>query len=177
MQAVKDQLNLARAFVHALQQQPALRERMRLVMVGDGPLRGQAQALLQEAGLADLAWLPGQRDDVPAIMRGLHCFTLPSKSEGLSYTLLEAMASALPAVVTAVGSNPELIRNDVTGETVPPNDAAALGEALARVAADPVRARRMGQAGRDRVEQDFSQLTMVQAYQGLYDRCLAARSK
>ncbi|WP_238455858.1 TIGR03088 family PEP-CTERM/XrtA system glycosyltransferase [Azohydromonas lata] len=170
MQEVKDQLNLVRAFAHALREQPALRERMRLVMVGDGPLRAQAQALLQELGLADLAWLPGERSDVPEVMRGLHCFTLPSKAEGLSYTLLEAMASGLPAVVTAVGANPELIANGVTGETVPPNDPQALGSALARVAGDPGQARRMGRTGRLRVEKDYGQQAMVADYQRLYDR-------
>jgi sugar transferase (PEP-CTERM/EpsH1 system associated) len=176
MQEVKDQLNLVRAFAHALQSQPALRERMRLVMVGEGPLRAQAQALLQELGLAELAWLPGERSDVPDVMRGLHCFTLPSKAEGLSYTLLEAMASALPAVVTAVGANPELIVNGLTGETVPPNDPQALGSALARMAADAAQARRMGLAGRARVERDYGQQTMVGAYQRLYDRHQPGRS-
>jgi sugar transferase (PEP-CTERM/EpsH1 system associated) len=176
MQTVKDQPNLVRAFAHALQQQPALRERLRLVMVGDGPLRAPMQALLQELGLAELAWLPGERSDVPDVMRGLHCFTLPSKAEGLSYTLLEAMASALPAVVTAVGANVDLIHNGQTGEIVPPNDPRALGEALARVAADPALAQRMGRAARARVEKDYGQQGMVGAYQRLYDRHQATRS-
>ena len=176
MQAVKDQPNLVRAFAHALQQQPALRERLRLVMVGDGPLRAPVQALLHELGLAELAWLPGERSDVPDVMRGLHCFTLPSKAEGLSYTLLEAMASALPSVVTAVGANVDLIRNGLTGEIVLPNDPGSLGEALARVAADPQRAQQMGRSARERVEQDYGQQGMVDAYRRLYERHQTARS-
>ena len=72
MQTVKHQTLLARAFVLALQQQPALRQRLRLVLVGDGPLRAQAQSVLAEGGVADLAWLPGERADVPAVMRGLN---------------------------------------------------------------------------------------------------------
>ncbi|WP_310733029.1 TIGR03088 family PEP-CTERM/XrtA system glycosyltransferase [Azohydromonas australica] len=176
MQAVKDQPNLVRAFAHALRQQPALRERMRVVMVGDGPLRAPTQALLQELGLADLAWLPGERSDVPDVMRGLHCFTLPSKAEGLSYTLLEAMSSALPAVVTAVGANVDLIHDGITGAIVPTNDPQALGDALARVAADPAQALRMGRTARERVCKDYSQEGMVGAYQRLYDRHQAKRS-
>ena len=110
-------------------------------------------------------------------MRGLHCFALPSKAEGLSYTLLEAMASGVPAVVTAVGANPDLVVNGRTGEIVPPSDPQALGDALARMAADPERARQMGQACRARVEQEFSQDQMVAAYQRLYDRHRTVRSK
>jgi glycosyltransferase involved in cell wall biosynthesis len=86
------------------------------------------------------------------------------------------MASALPAVVTAVGANVDLIHNGQTGEIVPPNDPRALGEALARVAADPALAQRMGRAARARVEKDYGQQGMVGAYQRLYDRHQATRS-
>ena len=98
MQTVKHQTLLARAFVAALAQQPALRARLRLVMVGDGPLRDECLAILGAGGVADLAWLPGERADVPDVMRGLDCFVLPSKAEGISNTILEAMACALPVV-------------------------------------------------------------------------------
>ena len=93
MQTVKAQPVLARAFVRALELQPQLRARLRLVMVGDGPLRAEAQAVLDHAGVAALAWLPGERADVPDVMRGLDCFVLPSLAEGISNTILEAMAS------------------------------------------------------------------------------------
>lgn len=84
MQQVKDPLLLANAFVRALQLAPDLRARLRLVMVGDGPMRQPAQAVLDAAGLAGLAWLPGERHDVPDVMRGLDCFVLPSRAEGVS---------------------------------------------------------------------------------------------
>ena len=87
----------------------SLRERLRLVMVGDGPLRAEAQAVLDAAGVGDLAWLPGERADVPDVMRGLDCFVLPSLAEGISNTILEAMASGLPVLATAVGGNAELV--------------------------------------------------------------------
>jgi sugar transferase (PEP-CTERM/EpsH1 system associated) len=170
MQAVKHQTLLARAFVLALQQQPALRERLRLVLVGEGPLRAQAQALLTDAGLADLAWLPGERSDVPELMRGLNCFVLPSLAEGVSNTILEAMASGLPVVATDVGGNGELVQHGHTGLVIPSDDAAAMAQALCRLAAQPEDAARMGVAGRAAVEQRFSLQAMVTAYQHLYDR-------
>lgn len=174
MQAVKNQLLLAQAFVLALQQQPALRERLRLVLVGDGPQRAAVMQLLQDAGAEALAWLPGERADVPDIMRGLNCFVLPSLAEGISNTILEAMAAGLPAVVTAVGGNPELVEDGVTGLTVPSADAPAMAQALIALAASPDRAVRMGRAGRQAVEHRFSLQAMVAAYQDLYDRQLRA---
>lgn len=169
MAPVKDQLMLTRAFVTLLAKAPDLRRRARLVLVGDGPLRAQCQALLDEAGLADLAWLPGERADVPAVMRGLHVFALPSLAEGISNTILEAMASGLPVVATEVGGNADLVTRERTGLLVPAAEPDAMAAALLRLARDPARAAAMGEAGRERVEHDFSMRAMVARYQGLYD--------
>lgn len=176
MQTVKAQTLLARAFIRALQLQPALRERLRLVMVGDGPLRTEAQALLDAAGVGALAWLPGERADVPDVMRGLDSFVLPSLAEGISNTILEAMASGLPVIATDVGGNAELVASGETGETVPAGDVEALAANLVRMVNDPARAATMGRAGRALAEQRFSLPAMVAAYQGLYDRLLAGKS-
>ncbi|MDP1898935.1 MAG: TIGR03088 family PEP-CTERM/XrtA system glycosyltransferase [Rubrivivax sp.] len=173
MQTVKAQTALAAAFVRALEMQPSLRERLRLVMVGEGPLRHEAQALLDGAGASALAWLPGERADVPEVMRGLDGFVLPSLAEGISNTILEAMASALPVIATNVGGNAELVLHGETGEIVPPADVEALAASLVRMAGDPARAAAMGRAGRAVAEQRFSLPAMVAAYQGLYDRQLA----
>ena len=173
MQTVKDPLTLARAFVLLLQQQPALRDRVRLVMVGGGPLQSAAQAVLTAAGIADLCWLPGERADVPELMRGLQCFVLPSLAEGVSNTVLEAMATALPVVATDVGGNAELVRHGQTGEIVPAADPQALAASLAALARQPELAAAWGRAGRSEVEARFSLPVMVAAYQGLYDRLLA----
>lgn len=175
MQAIKAQPLLAAAFVRALQRQPGLRDRLRLVMVGDGPLRAEAQAVLAQAGVAQLAWLPGERADVPDVMRGLDCFALPSLAEGISNTILEAMASGLPVVATAVGGNPELLVDGQTGELVPPGDVETMAASIAGLASDPARAAAMGAAGRQRAEQCFSLPAMVGAYRQLYDRLLAER--
>lgn len=178
MQTVKAQPLLAQAFVRALQMQPALRERLRLVMVGDGPLRADAQAVLDAAGVRDLAWLPGERADVPDVMRGLDCFVLPSLAEGISNTILEAMACALPVLATAVGGNAELVvtaGKGQTGRLVPAGDVAALAAGLIAMSADAAAAVEMGRAGRERVERQFSLRSMVASYQSLYDRLLAER--
>jgi sugar transferase (PEP-CTERM/EpsH1 system associated) len=174
MQTVKHQTLLARAFLLALQQQPALRQRLRLVLVGDGPLRAQAQSVLAEGGVADLAWLPGERADVPAVMRGLNAFVLPSLAEGVSNTILEAMACGLPVIATDVGGNAELVQHGQAGLVIPPDDVPAMAQALCRLAIQPLEAQRMGAAGRAAIEQRFSLQAMVAAYQRLYDRSLDA---
>jgi len=175
MSTVKDQVMLAQAFVLALRQAPALRERLRLVMVGEGPLRAQAQTLLAEAGVAELAWLPGERSDVPQVMRALHCFALPSLAEGISNTILEAMASALPVVATDVGGNGELVLPEQTGLLVPAGAPEAMAQALLFMALDPERARKMGLQGRARVDAKFSLPAMIRTYQNLYDQQLSQR--
>ena len=166
MSPVKDQTMLARAFIEAAPRAPQLR----LAMIGDGPLRAQCQALLDEAGLADRAWLPGERSDVPDLMRGLHAFALPSLAEGISNTILEAMASGLPVVATEVGGNADLVQSDLTGLIVPRAEPSAMAAALLDLSADPTRAKAMGIAGRARVDAQFSLPAMVKTYQSVYDR-------
>ncbi len=173
MQPVKAQTLLVDAFVRALKQRPALRSRLRLVLVGDGPLREECRLRLEAAGVADLAWLAGERSDVPDVMRGLDCFVLPSRVEGISNTILEAMASGLPVLATDVGGNRDLIVPGVTGVIVPADDVAALSAALAALATAPSRAAAMGRAGRATVEREFSLPAMVAAYENVYERVLA----
>jgi sugar transferase (PEP-CTERM/EpsH1 system associated) len=172
MQAVKDQVMLAHAFVLALTLDPSLQLRMRLVMVGDGPLRLKAQSVLDAAGLSHLAWLTGERDDVADIMRGLHVFALPSLAEGICNTLLEAMASGLPVIATAVGGNGHLVVPDVTGYLVEPGNPLPMASQLANLFKQPQRAKRMGLAGRQRVLEKFSLHSMVCAYESVYDQSL-----
>jgi len=170
MHAVKDPLNLARAFIQALKADPASHERLRLIIVGEGPLRGEALALLDRAGVAEKAWLPGERGDIPEILRGLDCFVLPSLAEGISNTLLEAMASGLPVIATEVGGNRELVESGRTGELVPAADSEALARRIVAYLRDPGLARATGRAGRQRIERQFTLEAMVQNYQRLYDR-------
>ncbi len=174
MQAVKNQIDLAKAFIIALQKAPELRQTLRLVMIGDGPLRAESIALLEQAGCADLAWLPGERSDVPDIMRGLDCFVLPSLAEGISNTILEAMASGLPVIATNVGGSGELVEDGKTGTPVPAGDLEALADEMVALARQRDKAKAMGRAGRSVVEQKFSMAAMVRQYRELYDRCVKA---
>jgi sugar transferase (PEP-CTERM/EpsH1 system associated) len=172
MQTVKDQTLLARAFIRALEIAPELRPRLRLAMVGDGPLRAEAQALLAAAGVAELAWLPGERHDIPELLRSLDCFVLPSLAEGISNTILEAMSSGLPVIATRVGGNPELVSEGRTGALVPASDPEAMAQAIIAYAQAHEQARSAGQEGRAEVERRFSLDAMVGAYGSIYDRCL-----
>ena len=174
MAPVKNQTLLARAFVRARALDAGFAAAARLVMVGDGPLRAAAQAVLDQAGAGSAAWLPGERGDVPEVMQGLDCFVLPSLAEGISNTILEAMACGLPVLATAVGGNAELVAAGRTGQVVPNDDPEAMAQALLGLWQQPAQAQRMGQAGRAEVERRFSLQAMVAAYQGLYDRQLAA---
>lgn len=173
MQAVKAQTVLVDAFVLALREAPALRDRLRLVLVGDGPLRLECEARLEAAGLLDLAWLPGDRSDVPVLMRGLDAFVLPSLAEGISNTILEAMACGLPVLATRVGGNAELVEEGVSGLLVDAGLPCAMSKLLLALAGDPARARVMGAAGRERCLRQFSLQSMVSAYDALYTRLLA----
>jgi sugar transferase (PEP-CTERM/EpsH1 system associated) len=172
MQPVKDPLLLAQAFVRALELAPSLRPTLRLVMVGDGPLRRDVQAFIDRAQVADMAWLPGERSDIPVVMRGLHGFALPSRAEGISNTILEAMATGLPVLATRVGGNAELVVPDVTGVLVPAADPEAMARRLIELASNSTRARELGLAGRREVERRFSLSAMVNAYQHLYEEGL-----
>jgi sugar transferase (PEP-CTERM/EpsH1 system associated) len=169
---VKDQVNLARAFVAAVREAPQAAERMRLVVAGDGPLRGEVERTIDEAGLRGLVWFAGERSDVPELLRHLDCFVLPSLGEGISNTILEAMASAVPVVATRVGGNGELVSDGYTGTLVEPADSAALARAILGYHADPATAHRHGAAGRQCAVGSFSLQRMVDRYHDLYARSL-----
>lgn len=175
MHGVKDQLNLCHAFVDLCRHHPNMAATMRLVLIGDGPLKQHCEDLLEQAGLLDKAWLPGPRDDVAQIMQSLDVFVLPSQAEGISNTILEAMASGLPVIATDVGGNPELVENGQTGMLVPARDAHALAEAMARYAGDSSLRATHGAASRARIEAHFAMPRMLSAYEQVYIGLLEAR--
>jgi glycosyltransferase involved in cell wall biosynthesis len=173
MQAVKDPLTLARAFVLIMRAMPGAARRLRLVMVGEGPLREPARMLLAEAGVDEYAWLPGERNDVARIMRSFDLFVLPSLAEGISNTILEAMATGLPVLATAVGGNPELIQAGVTGALVPRGDPQSMARAMRAYAESAELCRRHGIEARRTIERKFGMEAMVDAYMKIYDTLLA----
>jgi sugar transferase (PEP-CTERM/EpsH1 system associated) len=172
MKAVKDQTTLAHAFVHLCAMLPEWKERLRLVLVGEGPLRDSCEDILRRARLDAQAWLPGQRNDISALMRAMDVFVLPSLAEGISNTLLEAMASGLPVVATKVGGNPELVADRVTGLLVPPSDPLALAQAIRTYLNDADARRRAGRKARAQAQAQFSMDAMVDGYLAVYRRVL-----
>ena len=176
METVKDQLTLVSAFLNMVQTDPAARERLRLVMIGDGPLRRESQLLLEAGGAETLAWLPGERSDIAEIMRAMDVFVLPSIAEGISNTTLEAMATGLPVVATNVGGNPELVLAGRTGFLVAASDPLAMAKAIQVYVNDPVKLAEHGRAARSRVETQFSIESMVNGYLAVYDEVLKQTS-
>lgn len=178
MVEVKDYPTLTRAFIQALRQSPERAAQARLVIVGDGPARAACMELLERAGLAHLAWLPGERHDIAELMQAFDVFVLPSKNEGISNTILEALASGLPVIATAVGGNVELVEDGVTGRLVPAGDAENMAQALLGYLGDPeapARIARQGGNARQQAEQRYSIPAMAEAYATVYDRTLGLR--
>ena len=166
---VKDQRTLLRALGTLFERRPALRREVRLVLVGDGPLRGDLAQQAAQLGIVDQLWLAGDRDDVADLLREMDVFVLPSLAEGISNTVLEAMASGLPVLATATGGNPELVEDGVNGRLFAVGDADALAEQLAELIADPARRRAMGERSRLRVDTQFNWPRAVEAYLSVYD--------
>ena len=169
---IKDPLNLVEAFIQ-LRASDAGRN-LRLVMVGDGDLRSEAIARLEAAGVAGDAWLPGSRDDIPKLLRGFDLFVLGSQREGISNTVLEAMATGLPVVATATGGNLELVLPDETGMVVPPGDRDSLAAAIKAYMTNTSLARAHGVNARKRAVSQFSLDGMIENYLSLYETCIAA---
>jgi len=172
MHGVKNQLTLVRAYLRLREHWPRLSQNCRLVLVGDGPLRAEALALLESGGLARDAWLPGERNDIADLLRGLDLFVLPSLAEGISNTILEAMASGLPVIATGVGGNPELVQHGLTGTLVPSGDPEAMAAALAAYLEQPGLVAAHGLAGLHRARESFSLRGMVNHYLAVYQELL-----
>jgi sugar transferase (PEP-CTERM/EpsH1 system associated) len=169
LQAVKDHATLLDAFVLLRERRPQLRARLRLAIVGDGPLLVPLRERAAQAGLADLVWLPGARSDVPDLLRSMDVFAMSSLAEGTPGAALEAMACGLPVVGTRVGGIPEVIDNGVSGMLVEPGNAVAMADALEEYLASPALLRSHGVAARERVQRKYSMAAMVACYQELYD--------
>lgn len=169
LEEVKDYETLARAFALLAAESPVA---PRLHLVGDGSRREAISAYLRGRGLLPLVELAGERADVPEQMQRFSVFVLPSRAEGISNTILEAMASGLPVVATAVGGNGELVAEGETGSLVPAQDPDRMAEALLCYASDAALRQTQGAAGRRRVEHGFSLDGMVARYTAMYDQLL-----
>lgn len=141
---------------------------LRLDVVGDGSERPELESLTASLGLQSHVRFHGSRHDIPNVLSDVSIFVLPSITEGVSLTLLEAMASGLPVVACDVGGNPEVVVDEKTGILVPPSNPQAMANAIANLHEGRDRAIAFGIAGRKRVEQEFCIRRMVSAYQNLY---------
>lgn len=137
---------------------------------------GQLERLRQELGLANnFVFLGGQRGVFSLLKQG-EIFCLPSRSEGFSNALLEAMACGLPCVATNVGGNPEAIRDGQNGFIVRPDDPTAMADRILQLLRDPARARRMGECGRRVIEEQFTIEKMIGQLMAHYDQLLEKKN-
>jgi glycosyltransferase involved in cell wall biosynthesis len=139
-----------------------------LHVVGDGPLRAEAERLAAELGLAGAVQFLGNRDDVPELLAEAECALLASDYEGCPLAVLEAMAASVPVAATAVGGTAELVRQGATGALAGKGDAQGLAAAVEQVLADPARAADWGGEGRREAERSFTLDRMVDRLAGLY---------
>jgi sugar transferase (PEP-CTERM/EpsH1 system associated) len=176
IQDVKDHAGLIDAFALLRARAPSLADKVRLAIVGDGPLLASLRAKVDALGLDGLVWLPGARDDVAPVLRGFDLYAISSIAEGTPGSVLEAMASGLPVVGTRVGGVPEVVAQGVTGQLVPARDPGAMADALASYLGQPQLCAAHGAAGRARVQAHYSMPAMVAGYQALYDGLLERKT-
>jgi glycosyltransferase involved in cell wall biosynthesis len=144
-----------------------------LWLVGDGPLRGEVEALAGSLGLAGAVRVTGRRDDVPKVLAEADCAVLASDYEGMPLSVLEAMAAGVPVVATSFGGIDELIEDGETGFVAESRSVDALAASLGRLLEDPELSLRLGAAGRRRAVERFSVSRMVAETAALYDEVLA----
>jgi len=175
LQPIKDQGTLIRAVAAARRRGGQGARAIRLVIVGDGPSAQALRDLAVAESAQDIVHFAGARSDVPAQMRAFRLFVLPSLNEGISNTVLEAMASGVPVAATPVGGNPELIRNEETGVFFGVGAVEELAALLQRYAADREGLAVMGRRAREDVVERFSLDAMLAKYASLYERVAGAR--
>jgi glycosyltransferase involved in cell wall biosynthesis len=145
------------------------KQRPLTLVVGDGPDRAELESSAIASGLEKDVKFLGLRRDIPELLAAADLFVLPSLWEGLPLVLLEAMAAGLPAVVTAVGGNTEVVEDGISGTLIPPGDAQALTTAVCSLLSDSFKRDRLGRAARQRFETSFSMQRFVEAHERLYE--------
>ena len=175
LQPVKDQQTLLRAFAELVGERADVAAQARLLMVGNGPLREALEQQAQALGIAHLTAFAGDRTDVAQLLQCMDVFVLPSLAEGISNTVLEAMATGLPVLATRVGGNVELVQDGGNGALFEAGDVETLKRLLAGYLADPLTRRRHGGRSRHLAVENFSLKAMVEGYRGAYERLMLGR--
>jgi glycosyltransferase involved in cell wall biosynthesis len=155
-------------FLKAAARVSEISPRARFLVVGDGPLREELLNLVEHLGISERVRFLGYRTDSRALMGLMDLLVVPSLTEGSPLIVLEAMAAGVPVVASAVGGIPDQVRHGREGILVPPDDPDALGDALGALLRDPAYARRLGEAGRRRTENEFSHETLVRRIEAVY---------
>jgi glycosyltransferase involved in cell wall biosynthesis len=169
---VKDPMTLLQGFIQWTKIDPNSANNTRLVFIGDGRLHQALQIIASNAGVADWVWFAGDRSDVAELMQCFDIFLLPSINEGISNTILEAMATGLPVVATRVGGNPELVADRQNGYLVERQNPQAMAEAIKYYVENPEIALQHGMFGRKICVERFSLDRMVKDYMDIYDQVL-----
>lgn len=143
--------------------------KIKLLVVGDGPLKSTLIQEVRKKNLHDRIFFLGERDDIPNILAGIDLFVLSSLSEGMSITLVEAMAAGLPIIATEVGGNPDLINHEQNGLLVPTGDEKAMADAILKVLKDTKLARSLGEAARQKFESEYTLEKMVKRYIDVFE--------
>lgn len=164
-----DPIKNHKLLINSLKTISAANQDVKLLIVGDGPEKDRLQEQVQALHLEETALFLGERRDVPDILSILDIFVLPSLSEGMSITLIEAMAAAKPIVATNVGGNPIIISNLKTGVLVESDNERALSQQIMAVLDDQTLAHRLGQAARKDFEAEYTVEKMVQRYLRIYE--------
>jgi glycosyltransferase involved in cell wall biosynthesis len=149
---------------------------LRIIIVGDGPLRSDLEALASSLGIRQHVMFLGSRQDTLELLSTFDVFVLPSDIEGMSNALLEAMAAGRPVVATDVGGNPEVVVDGETGFLVPPGDGERMAAAIVKLLESPDMAEEMGAAGRRRVTEQYRVEIMVRRIENLYDSLLKRKA-
>lgn len=165
-----------RTLLDAFAAGPARIADARLLLAGHGQLQAQLERQALELGIREQVRFLGRRDDVPQLLGASDVFVLASLWEGNPLSVMEAMASGLPVVVTAVGAIPELATSDVHGFVVPPGDPNALAQAMTRLAGDASLRQSLGLTAALRARNRFDESRMVDAYESLYGQLLPETS-
>jgi len=169
MDDARNDTTLVEAFLRLISSPHASHSRLRLLIVGDGPMRAECQAMLERAGAGHRAWLPGERLDTAQLMRAMDLMVLPALAAGSGTVLLEAMATGLPVVATAVGVHRELVQPGLTGILVPPMSPDVMAAAIADYCRIPEMGARHGARARGQVIAHHSLPAMARSYLAVYD--------
>ncbi len=169
---IKNLPMMVRAFADIYRKQP----RVRLLLVGDGDQRPAIERLVEELGVREAVLFTGFQTDTRKYMSMIDVYVLSSFSEGTSMTLLEAMSFSTCCVVTAVGGNVEIIKNEVNGLVVESDNTAQLADAMLRLCAEDETRATLGKAAKQTFDQKFALNQMIQSYRKIYLNVAAVKA-